>query len=138
MPQTDDKVLMEDKMDLVSLLIKVDGKEISKEYHVTSVTIQHEINKIPTASLVIIDGEASTQDFPVSSGGEFVPGKKIEIELDYLNNEEADDKKFVFTGIIVTNTHKVNNNCCELNIECKDETIKMTINKGNHQFDKKQ
>jgi Rhs element Vgr protein len=136
MSTTADKVKKEDKMDVASLLIMVDDKEISGEYHVTSVTIKQEINKIPTASLVIIDGEASKEDFPVSSGGEFVPGKKIEISLDYFTNEEPDDKKFVFKGIIVTNSHKINNNCCELNIECKDETVKMTVNRSNAVFDK--
>lgn len=137
MALTDNTVLIEEKMDVVSLLIKVDGEEISREYHVTSLTILQEINKIPTANLVIIDGEASKQDFPVSSTGQFVPGRKIEIELGYFRNGQSDSDKFLFTGIIVTNTHKVNNHCCELSIECKDETIKMTVNKGNAHFRKK-
>lgn len=137
MALTDNTVLIEEKMDVVSLLIKVDGEEISREYHVTSLTILQEINKIPTANLVVIDGEASKQDFPISSTGQFVPGRKIEIELGYFRNGQSDNDKFLFTGIIITNTHKVNNHCCELNIECKDETIKMTVNKGNAHFKKK-
>ncbi|AFD07206.1 type VI secretion system tip protein VgrG [Solitalea canadensis] len=137
MASTDNTVLVEDKMDVVTLLIKVDGEEISRQYHVTSLTILQEINKIPTANLVVIDGEASKQDFSISSTGQFVPGKKIEIELGYFRNGQSDDDKFLFTGIIVTNTHKINNNCCELTIECKDETIKMTVNKSNAHFKKK-
>ncbi|HEY8968001.1 MAG TPA: type VI secretion system tip protein VgrG, partial [Puia sp.] len=36
--------------------------------------------------------------------------------------------------IVITNTHRVNNNCAEFNIECKDETIKMTVNRSNRHF----
>ncbi|MCO4294455.1 type VI secretion system tip protein VgrG [Solitalea sp. MAHUQ-68] len=129
-------VLLEEKMDAVSLLIKVEGEEISRQYQVTTLTIHHEINKIPTANLTIIDGEASTQDFPISSTGQFVPGKKIEIELGYFRNGQTSEDRFLFKGIVVTNNNRVSNNCCELTIECKDEAVKMTVNRGNAHFDK--
>jgi Rhs element Vgr protein len=136
MPITENSVLLEDKMDVVSLTIRIGGEKISRQYHVVTATILEEINKIPTATLVIVDGEASKQDFPIESSGDFAPGKKIEISLGYLNDDKDDSENFLFTGIIVTVASKVNNNCCELSIECKDEAIKMTINKSNAYFDK--
>ncbi|POY37292.1 hypothetical protein C3K47_05875 [Solitalea longa] len=136
MPEDTNTVLLQEKMDVVSLLIKVAGEEISREYHVKSLSIKHEINKIPTANLSIIDGEASRQDFPINSSGQFVPGKTIEIELGYFRNGHSPEDKFLFSGIIVTNTNAVNNHCCELNVECKSEAIKMTVNRGNAHFKK--
>jgi Rhs element Vgr protein len=128
---SDNTLLIEDKMDIVTYQILVDGNKVPKKYHVTNISIHQEINKIPTATLVLIDGEPSKEDFEISSSDEFLPGKKIEIELGYRN-----DNKTVFKGIIITNSHRVNNNCAELNIECKDETVKMTINKSNGHFKK--
>src|ERR1043165_411268 len=136
MPITENSVLLEDKMDVVSLTIKIDDKKISREYHVVTATIHEEINKIPTANLVIVDGDASKQDVPIESSGDFAPGRKIEISLWYLNDDKDDSENYVFTGIIVTVTSRINNNCCELNIECKNEAVKMTINKSNAYFDK--
>lgn len=136
MPLKEDTVLLQDKVDVVNLKIKVDGKEISRQYQVQTLTILQGINKIPSASLMIIDGDASEQDFLISSSDEFLPGKKIGISLGYLQGEGASDTPFLFTGIIITNTHKVNNHCCELSIECKHETEKMTINKSNSHYKK--
>jgi Rhs element Vgr protein len=115
--------------DLVTYQVLVDGNEIRKEYHLTSIIIQNEINKIPTASITILDGAPNEETFAVSDTGDFLPGKKIEIRFGYHN-----ENKTVFKGIIITNTHKVNNNCSEMHVECKDETIKMTVNKGSRHF----
>ena len=115
--------------DLVSTTIFVDGNEVAKKHHLVSITVTIGINKIPSATLVILDGEPNKEDFEVSNAGDFLPGKKIEIKLGYHN-----EKTTVFKGIIVTNTHNINNNCAELSIECKDETVKMTVNKGNRHF----
>jgi Rhs element Vgr protein len=125
-------LFLEQKMDLVTFIIKVDEKDISKKYQVKSITVQQEINKIPAATLIIIDGEPSKEDFEISSSGEFLPGKKIEIQLGYWEENIT-----VFKGIIVTNTHRINNNCAELNIDCKHEAVKMTLSKSNNHFNMK-
>ena len=115
--------------DVVSTMVLVDGREIPKKYQLANITLHSEINKIPFATMVILDGEPNREDFEISDSGDFLPGKKIEIRLGYHN-----EKNTVFKGIIITNTHKIDNNCSELNIECKDETVKMTVNKGNRHY----
>src|ERR1700744_3413351 len=118
--------------DLVSSTILIDGKELSKKHQVVGITITSGVNKIPAATIIVIDGEPNKEDFKVSDSGDFLPGKKIEIKLGYHNNNTT-----IFKGIIISNTHKINDNCAELNVECKDETVKMTLNKGNHHFNDK-
>jgi Rhs element Vgr protein len=115
--------------DVVACTILVDGNETSKTHHLTNVTVHSEINKIPTATLRFFDGDASKEAFDISDADEFAPGKQIEIKLGYHNDVET-----IFKGIIIINTHKVNNDASELSVECKDETIKMTINKSNRHF----
>lgn len=114
---------------LVSMQVLVDGKDVSNAYQFVSITIQQEINKIPAARIMIVDGEVNKEDFAASSSDDFKPGKKIEIKLGYsLDNEK------LFEGIIISNAIRINNDCSELNIEAKDATTKMTINKGNNYF----
>jgi len=115
--------------DVVTCTILIDGEKISKKHHLTNVVITTEINKIPTATLHFLDGDPSTETFDISDSDEFVPGKPIEIQFGYHNDETT-----VFKGIVITNTHKVTNDCSQLTIECKDETVKMTVNKGNRHF----
>ncbi len=115
--------------DVVACTILIEGNETSKKHHLTSVLVQTEINKIPSATVNFLDGDPAKETFEISDSGEFAPGKKIEIQFGYHKETTT-----IFKGIIVTNTQKVNNDCSELTIECKDETIKMTVNKGNRHF----
>lgn len=129
MPEASRIVPTTQNPDVVTCTILVEGNKISKEHHLTNVSVVNEINKIPTATINFLDGDPSKETFDISDSDEFVPGKEIEIQFGYHN-----DVTTIFKGIIITNTHKVNNDCSELNIECKDETIKMTVNKSNRHF----
>ena len=115
--------------DVINCTILIEGNKISKKHHLTNVTVQTEINKIPGATITFLDGDPAKETFDLSDSDEFTPGKKIEIQLGYHAETTT-----VFKGIIITNTQKINNDCSELNIDCKDETIKMTVNKGNRHF----
>ncbi len=115
--------------DVISCIISIDGNEISKKHHLTSLNIQNEINKIPSAILQFLDGDPSKESFDLSDSDEFVPGKKISIQLGY-----HEDAEVVFEGVVITNTHKINNDCSELTVECKHEAVRMTINRSNRTF----
>src|SRR5215831_9360063 len=95
--------------DLVSCTILVEGNKISKTHHLSNVLVRNEINKISTATVNFLDGDPSKEAFDISDSDEFVPGQKIEIQFGYHN-----DTTTIFKGIIITNTHKVNNDCSEL------------------------
>ena len=112
--------------DVVTCTILVDGNKISKTHHLTNVFVHTEINKIPTATIHFFDGDPSKESFDISDTDEFVPGKKIEVQFGYHS-----DVTTIFKGIIISNSHKVTNDCSALTVECKDETVKMTINKSN-------
>ena len=60
--------------DLITFSIKSDGNEISKKVKVISISVQKELNRIPVAKIVLIDGDTSSQDFETSNEDFFVPG----------------------------------------------------------------
>ncbi|HRF37727.1 MAG TPA: hypothetical protein PK198_02970, partial [Saprospiraceae bacterium] len=75
--------------DVVTFDILSEGSVIDPAYEVMSISIVKEINRIPSAKIVIRDGDASQRTFHVSEQDDFVPGKKIAIKigLDYFGSK---------------------------------------------------
>ncbi|MFA6040427.1 MAG: hypothetical protein WC733_02890, partial [Methylophilus sp.] len=107
--------------DVCTVAILVDGQELSGEYHVLSVVVEREVNRIPYAKLVVQDGEAAKATFVASNSALFVPGKVIEIQLGYRSQNTK-----VFKGIIVKHSLKMRKAASQLMFECKDVVVKMT------------
>lgn len=108
--------------DICTSVILLDGAQLPGEYHVLSVVINRELNRIPSATINLRDGEASRATFEASTSDLFVPGKKIEIQLGYRSQNDT-----VFKGIIIRHSLKVRlSTGSQLVIECRDEAVKMT------------
>lgn len=134
---TIEKILTSEGMDIVTCDIRVEGNQIPKKHEILSITTDSGINKIPSATIVINDGEVSEQTFEVSNSELYLPGNAIEIQLGYKKNSKADNVT-VFKGIIVRNSHKINNHCSELTIDCKHPAEVMTLTKVSKIPDEKQ
>jgi len=121
------------KHDVVTFAIQVDGQTIDATYQIMSISIMKEVNRIPTARIIVRDGDAAQRKFEVSDSGSFVPGKKIVVRIGFDGqNEQA------FKGVITRqsvciqesgNTH--------LTIECRDETVRMTLGRHSRYFQNK-
>lgn len=119
--------------DLVTFKILIDGREISSSYQVKNISVEKEINRIPFAQIVFIDGDAASQDFDLSNEDFLIPGKKIEIKTGYHNDDET-----IFKGIIIKHSIKIRESNSVLIVECRDEAVKMTIGrKSNFYYDSK-
>lgn len=117
--------------DVTSFDILLDGKAMSPEYQVMSLSIQKEANRIPVARIHLRDGEAAKRNFEISSTDDFIPGMKIIIKI----GRDGKNKQ-VFKGIIVRHAIRVRNNGqSELQLECYDETIRMTIGRHSRYFE---
>jgi Rhs element Vgr protein len=123
--------------DLPSYKILVDGTAIKDSYQVLSISVEKEINTINTASVVLMDGNPSIEKFEISESEDFVPGKKIDIQLGHHSTNVS-----VFKGIIVAQQVKVKSRTSglvsQLTIKCADEALKLTAVKKSANFkDKK-
>ncbi|MFT5891006.1 MAG: Rhs element Vgr protein [Dokdonia sp.] len=115
--------------DLVTFKILTEGQELSNVYEVKSIMVQKEVNRIPMAKIVLIDGQASERDFALSNEDLLIPGKSIEITAGYHSDEET-----IFKGIVIKHNLKIRSQTTHLIIECKDEAVKMTIGKKSNYF----
>lgn len=115
--------------DLITFKILSEGTELPATAQVMHISVEKELNRIPTAKILILDGDPSSQDFPVSNADWFVPGKAIEIKAGYHADEET-----IFKGIVIKHSLKVRSNGSFLMIECKDKAVKMTIGRHSRYF----
>jgi Rhs element Vgr protein len=115
--------------DLVTHKILIEGEELSKTYQVKSIVVHNELNRIPMAQIIIIDGEAATRDFKLSNEDLLIPGKKIEITAGYHSDEET-----IYKGIVIKHNIKIKDGNSCLIIECKDEAVKLTIGRKSKYF----
>lgn len=114
---------------VVTYLIKVNGAEISREFLPESITIFKEVNRIPAAKLVVVDGNPSDEKFEAGNTDLFTPGNEIEILAGYES-----DNKTLFKGIIIKQSVKVRSSNSVLTVECRDEYVKTTVKRKNKYF----
>lgn len=107
--------------DVCTIAVLIDGSEISGEFQVLSATVSYEVDRVPSASLQLRDGEAARRTFPASDTAHFVPGKQIELRLGYRGDTEP-----VFTGLIVSHRVRVRKDATLLSLECRDKAVRMT------------
>ncbi len=103
--------------------------EIPHVLPVVAIEVENALNKIPTATLTIADGNPYEQDFEVSSSGLFGPGKFIEIRLGYNG-----DNTTVFKGIITANSHQIQDSQSLFIVTCKHETVRMTVARNSRHY----
>lgn len=115
--------------DVATFTLLSEGQEVSRAYHLISLTVTHEVNRISSATLVLGDGEAAKETFEISDKNEFIPGKHIEIKAGYRSTE-----KRIFKGIVVRHSIKIRKNGSFLIIDCKDPSVKMTVGTRNKYF----
>jgi len=107
---------------VVTTTLLSDGSEVTKQYQVLSIVVNKEVNRVASATIIILDGEPAKQSFEISSKPEFEPGKQLEIKCGYRSDEET-----IFKGIVIKHSIKVRKKNSVLVVECRDESVKMTI-----------
>lgn len=114
----------------VSFGFRINGKELPTGLPVYGLTVSKEVNRIPHAKILVIDGNPAQQDFDISSQDWFVPGNEIEIKLGYLGGEAT-----VFKGIIIKQQNTIRKGASLLEIDCRDAAYRMTLRRQGRYFE---
>lgn len=114
---------------VVTATILSGSAEVSRAHHIISVLVNKEVNRIASATIIMIDGDPATQTFDISNKPDFEPGKEIEIKLGYQSSEET-----IFKGIVVKHSIKTRKKSSLLIIDCKDKAAKMTAKYKSNYF----
>jgi len=110
-------------MAVVTATLLSEKKKIDAIYELISIDIRREVNRIPHASLVLLDGDAAKRKFDLSNTKYFEPGKEIEIKLRY---ESETKDATIFKGLVVRHGVEADAQGSLLRIELKDAAVKLT------------
>lgn len=108
--------------DLVTSTILVGGNELPHTIHVKGIVVEKELNRIPKATVTLIDGDPASQEFNLSDQDLLIPGKEVEIKTGYHSDEAT-----LFKGIIIRHSVKIRPGHTLLIIECRDKAVKLTL-----------
>lgn len=118
------------KSRLVTYTMLIEGSPIPKTIVVDSIIVNKEVNRIPSAHIVIQDGNASREDFEAGNEVIFAPGKNVEILAGYQSDETT-----IFKGLIIKFSIKIKRNGVSMMmLECKDAAVKLTVGRKNKYF----
>ncbi len=116
--------------DLPSFTVFADGNELPGTVNIVSLLVNKTVNRIPMARIIFKDGEAASQDFPLSNGDALLPGKEIEITAGYHNDNES-----IFKGVVVKHSIRIGSNRQSyLTVECKYPAYRLSIGRRNRYF----
>ena len=111
--------------DTVRFTIMIDGDKINDRYPVMSISVDSGINKLPSADIVLLDGDPATRDFIISDSDDFLPGNAITISAAYNTGPEV----IIFDGVVVKQGIKINGGSnSTITVNCKHDAVKMTFN----------
>lgn len=97
------------------------GQPMDPAYHLISIDVRRECNRIPQAELRVIDGDAAKRELAVSDSGFFDPGAEIEIKVRYEGEEDAT----VFKGLVVRHGFEAGAHGSILVVVLKDAAVKL-------------
>jgi uncharacterized protein involved in type VI secretion and phage assembly len=107
--------------------ISSDGRTLDSSIELLSLEIHRELNRIPEATLILLDGSLAERRFRVSDLAFFLPGAPITIALRY---EEDPSDITVFEGLVVRHAVERSGDHSNLRIELKDQAFVLT--RGRH------
>lgn len=119
------------QIDLVSYEVLAGGSSVPESSGIYHIEVDYKLNKIPRATIELLDGDPTQQKFEVSDSGQFEPGTEIEIKVGYHQENNT-----IFKGIVVKIGVKFQNRKHSvLVVECAAKAIKSTLNKKTEYFE---
>jgi Rhs element Vgr protein len=109
-----------------SFSITVNGQVLPDAVGILEIVVTNMVNAIPKAKVVVMDGSAASQNFDLSNGTNFIPGAEISIAAGYNGENEV-----IFSGLIISQTIRANEDGSQMEIECRDKAIKLTAGRKN-------
>jgi Rhs element Vgr protein len=118
-------------MSVVTVTVLSNGQQMSESYQLLSVDIRRDVNRIPVATLVFVDGDAAEGRFEISDTGTFTPGHEIEIKARY---EGAPPDTTLFKGLVVRHGVDAGPHGSRLRVEMKDAAIRLAYGRNSVVF----
>lgn len=115
---------------LVRLTVFSGGVALPPMLQLIALTVTHAVNQLPTARLVLADGDLPVQGFPVSNSPDFAPGAVVQI-----NAGDGGADATLFEGIVTQQALNLTEaQGPQLVIECRGRALPMTMGRRNAHY----
>lgn len=119
-----------DSEGVVRVSVLSNGTAIADTVQLYSVQVRRAVNVVPTARIVVNDGDMAKGEWPVGDAATFAPGAAITIKAGYQNQEET-----IFEGVVVKLGSRITGeNDSRLIVDCQDKAVKMTVGRKSANF----
>jgi len=106
------------------------GQPLADSVRLVSIRVRRAANTVPSATLVIEDGDMTTGAWDVADGATMKPGSEIAIKAGYGDREET-----IFEGVVVKLGMRISGeNFSRVVAECQDKAVKMTVGRKNANY----
>ena len=112
-------------MSVITAIIKCNGTELDLPHILLGIDVNWEVNRIPYAQLILVEGSSATRKFPLSDAAVFSPGNTVEILLREEGKQGITTS--IFKGLVVRHALESEGVESVLRVELKDSAYKMTI-----------
>jgi phage protein D len=111
-------------MGLPSLKISCAGRPLPDPLQVVDLVIELAINRVPQATLTLLDGSLPERRFAISEERLLAPGARVSIALGYLSQDPL--VRPVFEGIVTRHAVTASQEGCHLTVQLSDPAIQLT------------
>jgi len=111
-------------MGLPSLKISCAGRPLPDPLQVVDLVIELAINRVPQATLTLLDGSLPERRFAISEERLLAPGARVSIALGYLSQGPL--VRPVFEGIVTRHAVTASQEGCHLTVQLSDAAIQLT------------
>jgi Rhs element Vgr protein len=111
-------------MGLPSVKITCGGKPLPDHIEVLELEVELAINRVPQASLTLLDGSLPDRRFAISEEHLLAPGARVTIALGHLSG--GPQPKPVFEGIVTRHAVTATQEGCRLRVQLSDRAIQLT------------
>lgn len=115
---------------VLTFTITCDGAALPDIVQVVSIETNHSTNRIPSATITVLDGDMPNAAFPIADEGNFKPGTLVVISAGY-----GLSAKPIYSGVVVRHSVSITGeNYARLVIECRDKALAMTVARKNANY----
>ncbi len=111
--------------------IRCAGQPIDPAIEVLHLSVRRDLNRVPEARLVLLDGEVAQGSFEVSDAPQFKLGAEVSIALRW---EGGGSDQVVFEGLVVRQTVRAGADGSRLQIDLKDRSVVLTRERHSQVF----
>jgi Rhs element Vgr protein len=115
---------------LTTFTVKAAGEALGDGAGIVSIDIRREVNRVPKATIVLLDGDAAEQTFAKSEEDKLVPGAEVEILGGYSSDETT-----LFKGVVTRHRIEVHRRGgSHLVVELRDPVFRTTLGRRSRNF----